>query len=140
MVRIFIETSKGSSKKYELKKGKIKLDQILPRDMKFPTNYGFVPDTKADDNDELDVIVISKPLKPKHYDVKIIGVLKLKDEGLKDDKLVAVLKSSKIKSLRDVKIKKKILYFIANYKGSKIKILGWGSASEAKKILNRSKT
>ena len=56
-----IEIEKGSKKKYELDKetGHLILDRILYTSTHYPTNYGLIPRTYADDNDPLDVLVLS---------------------------------------------------------------------------------
>ena len=55
-----IEIEKGSKKKYELDKetGSLILDRILYTSTHYPTNYGLIPRTYADDNDPLDVLVL----------------------------------------------------------------------------------
>lgn len=89
-----IEIEKGSKKKYELDKetGFLILDRILYTSTHYPANYGFIPLTYADDNDPLDVLVIcSEPLDPlttvRCYP---IGVVKMIDQGLLDEKIIAI--------------------------------------------------
>src|SRR4028119_2252266 len=55
-----IEIPFGSSVKYELDKGSglIKLDRVLYSAVYYPANYGFIPQTLAEDNDPLDVLVL----------------------------------------------------------------------------------
>jgi inorganic pyrophosphatase len=61
-VDVVIETPKGSSQKYDYdpETGFFKMKKILPSGMVFPYDFGFVPDTKGEDGDPLDVIVISE--------------------------------------------------------------------------------
>ena len=56
-----VEIQKGSKKKYELDKetGMLRLDRILYTSTHYPANYGFIPLTYADDNDPLDVLILS---------------------------------------------------------------------------------
>ena len=89
-----IEIEKGSKKKYELDKetGFLILDRILYTSTHYPANYGFIPRTYAEDNDPLDVLVIcSEPLDPlttvRCYP---IGVVKMTDQGLLDEKIIAI--------------------------------------------------
>ena len=89
-----IEISKGSKKKYELDKetGLIILDRILYTSTHYPTNYGFIPRTYADDGDPLDVLVLtSEPLDPlvliRCYP---IGVINMIDNGNDDEKIIAI--------------------------------------------------
>ncbi|HXD77124.1 MAG TPA: inorganic diphosphatase [Puia sp.] len=61
-VDVVIETPKGSAEKYDYipKTPFFKLKKILPSGMVFPYDFGFIPDTKGEDGDPLDVIVISE--------------------------------------------------------------------------------
>ena len=62
-----IEIPMGSSVKYELDKrtGLLKLDRILYSAVYYPANYGFIPQTLAQDDDPLDVLVLcQEPLAP----------------------------------------------------------------------------
>ena len=66
-VSITIETPRGSRNKikYEPAKKMYSLSKILPEGMVFPYDFGFVPRTKADDGDPLDVLVLTdQPLFP----------------------------------------------------------------------------
>lgn len=89
-----IEITKGSKQKYELDKstGLLKLDRILYTSTHYPSNYGFVPKTWADDGDPLDVLVLcSEPLLPLSL-VRCypIGVITMSDGGKKDEKIIAI--------------------------------------------------
>src|ERR1700747_2934441 len=57
-----IEIPLGSSVKYELDKpsGSIKMDRVLYSAVYYPANYGFIPQTLAEDDDPLDVLVLSQ--------------------------------------------------------------------------------
>jgi inorganic pyrophosphatase len=59
---VIIETPKGSAQKYVWSKKRrlLKLTKILPTGMVFPFDFGFIPDTKGQDGDPLDIIVISE--------------------------------------------------------------------------------
>src|SRR5882757_7133861 len=61
-VDVVIETPKGSAQKYDYDEEThfFKLKKILPSGMVFPYDFGFIPDTKGEDGDPLDVIVISE--------------------------------------------------------------------------------
>lgn len=89
-----IEIQKGSKNKYELDKetGHIILDRILYTSTHYPANYGLIPRTWADDNDPLDVLVISsEPINPLSL-VRCypIGALKMLDSGKLDEKIIAI--------------------------------------------------
>ena len=89
-----IEIPFGSSVKYELDKrsGLIKLDRILFSAVYYPANYGFIPQTLAEDDDPLDVLVFCQetvvPLTLVH--ARTIGLMTMVDAGRQDHKVIAV--------------------------------------------------
>ena len=90
----FIEIQKGGKVKYELDKetGLIIFDRLLSTSMVYPANYGFIPRTFADDYDPLDVLVLcSEAIVPMSLvECFPIGVLIMTDNGLNDEKIIAV--------------------------------------------------
>lgn len=89
-----IEIPFGSSVKYELDKqsGLIKLDRVLYSAVYYPANYGFIPQTLAEDDDPMDVLVLCQetvvPLTLIH--ARAIGLMTMIDGGKKDHKIIAV--------------------------------------------------
>ena len=89
-----IEIPFGSSVKYELDKtsGLIKLDRVLYSAVYYPANYGFIPQTLAEDDDPLDVLVLCQetvvPLTMIY--ARAIGLMTMIDSGKKDHKIIAV--------------------------------------------------
>src|SRR5215467_12878609 len=89
-----IEIPMGSSVKYELDKetGMLRLDRILYSAVYYPANYGFVPQTLAEDGDPLDVLVLCQeavaPLTL--VNARAIGLMTMIDSGKKDHKILAV--------------------------------------------------
>jgi inorganic pyrophosphatase len=89
-----IEIPMGSSVKYELDKetGLLKLDRILYSAVYYPANYGFIPQTLAEDDDPLDVLVLCQeavaPLTL--VSARAIGLMTMMDSGKKDHKILAV--------------------------------------------------
>lgn len=89
-----IEIPMGSSVKYELDKetGMLRLDRILYSAVYYPANYGFIPQTLAEDDDPLDVLVLCQeavaPLTL--VDARAIGLMTMIDSGKKDHKVLAV--------------------------------------------------
>src|SRR3954451_23896611 len=89
-----IEIPMGSSVKYELDKetGLLRLDRILYSAVFYPANYGFIPQTLAEDDDPLDVLVLCQeavaPLTLVH--ARSIGLMTMLDSGKKDHKVLAV--------------------------------------------------
>jgi inorganic pyrophosphatase len=93
-INVFVEIPQGSSIKYELDKqsGVIMVDRFNYTSMTYPFNYGFIPQTKAEDGDPIDVLVLSSqsvapgtviPSRP-------IGMLEMEDEAGIDTKIIAV--------------------------------------------------
>ena len=89
-----IEIPFGSSVKYELDKlsGMIKLDRVLYSAVYYPANYGFVPQTLAEDDDPLDVLVLCQETVVPRTLIKArtIGLMTMIDAGKKDHKIIAV--------------------------------------------------
>lgn len=89
-----VEIPKGGSSKYELDKetGLLKLDRVLYTSTHYPQNYGFIPLTYAEDNDPLDVLILSsQPLIPMTIIKCIpIGAIKMIDSGEVDEKIIAI--------------------------------------------------
>ncbi|MEX0878374.1 MAG: inorganic diphosphatase [Thermoanaerobaculia bacterium] len=94
LVRAIIEIPRGSKVKYELDKasGLIRVDRVLFSAVRYPANYGFIPQTYGEDHDPLDILVLGQeevvPLSIVR--ARPIGVMKMSDQGEKDDKIVAV--------------------------------------------------
>jgi inorganic pyrophosphatase len=89
-----IEIPMGSSVKYELDKetGLLRLDRILYSAVYYPANYGFIPQTLAEDDDPLDVLVLcQEPVAPLTLvNARSIGLMTMIDSGKKDHKILAV--------------------------------------------------
>jgi inorganic pyrophosphatase len=89
-----IEIPMGSRVKYELDKetGLLRLDRILYSAVFYPANYGFIPQTLAEDDDPLDVLVLcQEPVAPLTLvNARAIGLMTMIDSGKKDHKILAV--------------------------------------------------
>ena len=94
VVKGIIEIPKGNRAKYELDKesGLLRLDRVLYSSMYYPHNYGFIPQSYCDDHDPLDILILSQievvPLCI--VEAKVIGVMRMLDNGEADDKIIAV--------------------------------------------------
>src|SRR5213076_1665660 len=83
-----VEIPMGSSVKYELDKktGMLRLDRVLYSAVYYPANYGFIPQTLAEDDDPLDVLVLCQetvvPLTIIH--ARAIGLMTMIDAGKQD--------------------------------------------------------
>jgi inorganic pyrophosphatase len=131
-IDIIIETPKGSTQKYNYDPDShfFKLKKILPSGMVFPYDFGFVPGTKGEDGDPLDVILISEfySFPGCMIECRIIGGLKAlqskeagKKEKIRNDRYLAIPMQSvifeNIKSIDDLpkRIIKELEEFFINY-------------------------
>lgn len=137
IVNAIVEIPKDSKLKYELDKktGLIKLDRFLFSAVHYPGDYGFVPRTLWEDGDPLDIIILTNrsagyPLVL--VEARVIGVIRMIDNGEKDDKVVAVYESDpRYKEYQDIDDVPKhyleeLKHFFETYKeleGKKCKIL-----------------
>jgi inorganic pyrophosphatase len=89
-----IEIPMGSSVKYELDKrtGLLRLDRVLYSAVYYPANYGFIPQTFAEDDDPLDVLVLcQEAVAPLTLVLsRVIGLMTMIDSGKRDHKILAV--------------------------------------------------
>ena len=102
-----IEIPRGSSVKYELDKetGLLKLDRVLYSAVHYPASYGFIPQTLAEDDDPLDVLVLCQESVHPLTLVKsrAIGLMTMVDSGKPDHKIVAVaLDDPEVNTYREV--------------------------------------
>ena len=89
-----VEIPMGSSVKYELDKktGLLRLDRVLYSAVYYPANYGFIPQTYAEDDDPLDVLVLcQEAVAPMTLvTARAIGLMTMIDGGKADHKILAV--------------------------------------------------
>ena len=92
--RVVVEIPLGSNVKYELDKptGMLKVDRIIHSAVFYPANYGFIPQTLAEDDDPLDVLVFcQEAIQPLSIvEARAIGIMSMTDSGTRDDKIIAV--------------------------------------------------
>ncbi len=108
LLNVVIEVVSGSRDKYEYNSEwrAFVLDRIIPSSVVFPVEYGFIPQTWYDDNDPLDVMVLSyEPLEVGCIvRVRVIGALIIEDEKGEDPKILSVLADDKrFKGIKDIK-------------------------------------
>jgi inorganic pyrophosphatase len=93
-VPVVVEIPQGSRNKYEYdhKTGQFVLDRVLYSSVHYPTDYGFIPDTLADDGDPVDALVVTnEPTFPGCLvRARPIGLLEMRDEKGPDQKVLAV--------------------------------------------------
>jgi len=139
--------------KYEVDKdsGALMVDRFVATLMRYPCNYGYIPDTLADDGDPVDVLVVT-PFPLVHgavIRVRPLGMLDMDDESGGDAKLVAVPVTKLTPLYKDVnaiedlpeQLLQQIQHFFENYKtlekGKWVKVKGWkGIAAAHAEITN----
>src|SRR5581483_108272 len=100
-VNVVVDTPQGSRNKYKFDEqhGQWRLSKILPQGMSFPYDFGFIPSTRGEDGDPLDVLLFAdEPTFPGCVvPARLIGVLEAEQtEGgktVRNDRLVAVVET-----------------------------------------------
>jgi inorganic pyrophosphatase len=154
-IPVIIETPKGSAFKYtyEPEKHLFKLSKVLPAGMTFPFDFGFIPGTKGEDGDPLDIIVIAEfeTFTGCMMDCRIIGGIKAKQterdgKTQRNDRFIGVPEVSQlfadINSTEDFpkEITDQLEAFFKNYNelsGKKFKSLGSMSPKEAYELIKK---
>jgi len=150
LLNMVIEVVSGSRDKYEynLKWEAFVLDRIIPSSVVFPVEYGFVPQTWFDDQDPLDIMVMSfEPLEVGCIvKVRVIGALIIEDEEGLDAKILSVLVNDlRFEGYKDISDIHKhelteIQEFFETYKRLEphkwAKAKEWKNAKEAMEIVN----
>ena len=152
-INAVIEIPYGSNIKYEIDKesGAVCVDRVMYSAMFYPANYGFVPNTLADDGDPADILVLNEyPLQAGSViPCRLIGVLGIEDESGMDEKHLAVPVSKidpryeNIKSLSDLPriTLDRIKNFFETYKalepGKWVKVKDYADAKKAEEILEK---
>jgi inorganic pyrophosphatase len=156
LLNVVVETPKGSHCKhaYDEKLGMFRMKKCLPVGMYFPYDFGFIPGTKGEDGDPLDILILS------HYKtfpgclipVRLIGVLEAEQREKKDkkpvhnDRLIGTLElsadnpgDSSVKTLPE-KLLQEIEEFFIQYNrldGKHFEPLGWFGPKRAFALLNK---
>ncbi len=149
---VLIEIPKGSRNKYEydFDAKRIRFDRVLYSAMFYPADYGFIPETMAQDNDPLDAMVFftEATVPGCLVEVKPIAVFKMADDKGPDEKIICVPVSdpimNKLNDLSDLNIHtlKEFEHFFQVYKDleqKSVEVEGWGDLSEALKYIEDSK-
>lgn len=146
IINVVIEIPRGANNKYEYDEGldEIRLDRVLHSAVFYPVDYGFIPETRAEDGDHLDVMVlISNPTFPGCVlEARPLGILDMTDENGQDWKILAVASKdpvySGVEAINDVNehLREVIAEFFETYKHLEKKfslIKGWQDINEAHK-------
>jgi inorganic pyrophosphatase len=144
IVNAIIEIPKGSRNKYEIDKatGLLKLDRYLYSSSHYPGDYGFIPQTLAQDDDPLDILVmVNKPtFSGCLIESRVLGLFKMRDKGALDHKILAVPNSDPLfdeyQHISDVpqSYLREVEHFFSTYKqleGITVNPEGWVDVIEA---------
>ena len=147
-----IEVPKGTCNKYEWDEeaGRLKLDRTLFSSLGYPVDYGYFPQTLAEDGDPLDAMVaVSEPTFPGCFiQVKPIALFRMRDQRAQDDKVLCVPMSdpgwSSMERLEDLpmSLRDEIHHFFSIYKLPEwkvVKVDGWFPRGEALDALEDSR-
>jgi inorganic pyrophosphatase len=153
-VNVLIEIPQGSSVKYEFDKEMeaMVVDRFAFTAMFYPFNYGYIPETNAEDGDPIDVLVLSNyPVYPGTViPSRAVGMLEMEDEAGIDTKILAVPLPkvdpfmAHIKEIDDVPkaVKNQIKHFFEYYKklepGKWVKVKEWRGRGEAEEAIKKS--
>jgi inorganic pyrophosphatase len=148
LVNVLVEIAGGSKNKYEFDKdlNAFALDRVLYASVKYPYDYGFIPNTLADDGDPLDgMVIMDEPTFPGCViAARPIGLLEMVDGGDRDEKILCVPdkdpRYAGVKTLADVSPHRldEIAEFFRTYKNLEKKvteILGWQDADQVSALV-----
>ncbi|MFK7758089.1 MAG: inorganic diphosphatase [Flavobacteriales bacterium] len=151
IVNGIIEIPKNTRAKYELDKdtGLLILDRVLYSSMYYPANYGFIPQSYCDDKDPLDILVLSQITVVPLCIVpsKVIGVMRMLDNGEHDDKIIAVAAHDmSVNHLNDISelpahFLKELKHFFEGYsqlENKTVEIREFQNAEKAQEIVHQS--
>ncbi|MFO1051816.1 MAG: inorganic diphosphatase [Planctomycetota bacterium] len=150
-VHVVVEIPRGRRSKFELdpETGLFKLDRFLFSATHYPGDYGFVPNTLADDGDPLDVLVmVNEPtFTGCLIEARVLGVFHMIDSGDADEKVLAVPENdplfSTYRDLKDVPphFLREVEHFFSTYKqleGRSVEPIGWEGVETARRIVTES--
>ena len=152
LIDMVVEIPKGSRNKYEMdhETGHIHLDRMLFTATRYPADYGFIPETHADDDDPLDALaLVTEPTFPGcHISIKPIGLFVMEDQGKDDHKVLGVPVGDPVwrdaEGLDDIPahLLSELEHFFAIYKDledKKTAVKGWRDADEAVATIERAR-
>lgn len=150
-VYCIVEIPKGSRNKYEYSKkaGVIKLDRVLYSSMHYPSDYGLIPQTYAEDGDPMDILVmVNEPtFSGCVIEARPIGIFHMTDRGDPDDKILAVPATDPMFNdyldLKDTPrhFLDEVAHFFETYKqlqGIEVTTQGWEDAAAAHEVIRQS--
>lgn len=150
IVNVLIEIPAGSKNKYEFDKdlNAFALDRVLYASVHYPYDYGFIPNTLADDGDPLDgMVIMDQPTFPGCViAARPIGMLGMIDGGDSDEKILCVPdkdpRYAGVTSLKDIPQHRldEIAEFFRTYKNlekKETKITGWQDVDAVKPLVDQ---
>ncbi|MGN6546663.1 MAG: inorganic diphosphatase [Aureliella sp.] len=156
VVEVVVETPRDGRNKFKFdeRSGQFRLGSVLPAGMSFPYDFGFIPDTRAEDGDPLDVLLLmDEPAFPGcRVDARLVGVIEAEqsegDQMVRNDRLIAVAVAAHnyrdLRSLKDINanLLKEIERFFIAYnetRGKRFRVLGAYGPKRAMALLERAK-
>ncbi len=126
----------------------IKLDRVIYSPLFYPTDYGFIPETRSEDGDHLDALVVGSTSFFPGAVVKVrpIALFNMIDQGEKDTKIIGVVaddpRVSHIRSKDDLPehFYKEVSHFFSEYKkleNKEVKVQGWSGKDAALEEINK---
>lgn len=150
LIDMVVEIPKGSRNKYEIdhETGRIYLDRMLFTATRYPADYGYIPETLAEDGDALDALaLVSEPTFPGCWvRVKPIGLFVMEDQGKEDLKILGIPTGDPVwkdvDHLSDIPghLLRELEHFFTIYKdleGKKTAVDGWREVTEAHEAIGR---
>ena len=148
-VDVIVEIPMGSRNKYEMdhKTGHIRLDRMLFTSTRYPMDYGFIPETLAEDGDPLDALVwLEEPTFPGVVvSARPVAVFWMLDEHGPDAKVLTVPahdpRMAGVRDLGDVPahLTAEIGHFFNIYKelepGKSTDVRGWQDRLAAERVI-----
>ncbi|MBX9652846.1 inorganic diphosphatase [bacterium] len=151
-IEVVVETPKGCRNKftYDASDGSIRLSSVLPAGMSFPYDFGCIPNTKEEDGDPLDVLLLmDAPAFPGcRVKARLIGIIEAEvNEGsqvVRNDRILAVAIAAndyaELKAMKDVdkNLLNEIEQFFVSYnqvRGKDFRILGTHGRRRARHLM-----
>jgi inorganic pyrophosphatase len=151
IVTVIVEIPLESVSKYEYDRTLhvFRLDRNLHSPVHYPGDYGFIPQTIAEDGDPLDILILTDAATFPGcvFPVRPIGVFEMLDQGVPDEKILAYAtgnpRFSSVESYTQVQhhVLLEIEHFFSIYKdleGNRTKVLGWKDRDAAREIIRAS--
>jgi len=152
LVDMVVEIPKGSRNKYEIDHdtGRIYLDRMLFTATRYPADYGYIPETLAEDGDALDALaLVSEPTFPGCWvKIKPVGLFVMEDQGKEDLKILGVPTGDPVwrdaEKLSDIPahLLHELEHFFTIYKhleGKKTAVDGWREVPDALDAIERAR-